>query len=109
MERMCGMLIPLVKSQIHPYANLWNNLILNERFNLLKYKTEFHKLIFPQEKEKTWPSHRVFTSSLYNEEYEFYSPSKKYVLTSAELKKLREAYSAIDDLNLNQIKVTYNI
>ena len=30
MERMCGMLIPLVKSQIHPYANLWNNLILNE-------------------------------------------------------------------------------
>ena len=30
MERMCGMLIPLVKSQVHPYANLWNNLVLNE-------------------------------------------------------------------------------
>jgi hypothetical protein len=107
MERMCGMLIPLVKSQIHPYANLWNNLVLNERFNLLKYKTEFHEHIFPQKEEKTWPSHRVFASSLYNEEYEFYSPSKKYVLTSAELKKLREAYSAIEDSNVNQIKVTY--
>ena len=35
MERMCGMLIPLVKSQIHPYANLWNNIVLNERFNHL--------------------------------------------------------------------------
>lgn len=109
MERMCGMLIPLVKSQIHPYANLWNNLVLNERFNLLKYKTEFYKHIFPQEEEKTWPSHRVFTSSFYNQEYEFYSPSKTYVLTSAELKKLKEAYSAIFDSNVNQIKVMYAI
>lgn len=107
MERMCGMLIPLVKSQIHPYANLWNNLVLNERFNLLKYKTEFHKHIFPQEKEKTWPSHRVFTSSVYNQEYEFYSPSEKYVLKSVELRKLRETYSAIYDSNINQIEVVY--
>ncbi len=30
MERMYSMLIPLVKSQVHPYANLWNNLVLNE-------------------------------------------------------------------------------
>lgn len=107
MERMCGMLIPLVKSQIHPYANLWNNLVLNERFNLLKYKTELYEHIFPQEEEKNWPSHRVFTSSLYNEEYEFYSPSKKYVLSPVELKKLRDAYSAIYDSNVNQIKVMY--
>jgi len=101
------MLIPLVKSHIHPYANLWNNLILNERFNLLKYKTKFHKLIFPQEEEKSWPLHRVFTSSLYNKEYEFYSLSQKYTLKSAELKKLRETYSAIYDSNINQIEVTY--
>jgi hypothetical protein len=106
MERMCGMLIPLVKLQIHPYANLWNNLILNERLNCLKYKTKLYERIFPQRQEKEWASHIVFTSSLY-EEYELYSPSKKYVLTSAELKKLREAYSAIEDSNVNQIKVTY--
>src|SRR5271170_2291772 len=52
MERICGMLIPLVKSQIHPYANLWNNLVLNERFNHLKYKTKFYERIFPS-KEKS--------------------------------------------------------
>ena len=52
MERMCGMLIPLVKSQIHPYANLWNNLVLNERFNHLKYKTKFYEQVFSQEEEK---------------------------------------------------------
>ena len=105
MERMCGILIPLVKSQIHPYASLWNNLVLNERFNLLKYKIEFYERIFPQEEEKELASHRVFTSPLYNEEYELYSPSKKYILTQAELKKLKEAYSAIYDLNVNQIEV----
>ena len=105
MERMCGILIPLVKSQIHPYANLWNNLVLNERFNLLKYKIEFYERIFPQEEEKELASHRVFTSPLYNEEYELYSPSKKYILTQAELKKIKEAYSAIYDLNVNQIEV----
>ena len=100
MERMCGMLIPLVKSQIHPYANL----VLNERFNLLKYKIEFYEHIFPQEEEKEWTSHRVFTSSLYDEEYELYSPSKKYILTPAELKKLKETYSAIYDLNINKLR-----
>ena len=52
MKRMCGILIPLVKLQIHPYANLWNNLVLNEQFNLLKYKTEFYEHIFPKEEEK---------------------------------------------------------
>ncbi len=104
MERMCGMLIPLVKSQLHPYANLWNNFILNERFNHLKYKTEFYEQIFPYEEEKKYPPHIVFTTSLY-EEYELYSPSKKYILTQAELKKLKEAYSAIYDLNVNQIEV----
>ena len=107
MERMCGMLIPLVKSQIHPYANLWNNFILSEQFNFLKYKSELNKHIFPQEEEKKWPLHRVFTSSLYNEEYELYSPSKKYVLTQVELNKLRNTYSAIYDLNVDQIKVVF--
>src|SRR5688572_22201813 len=67
MERMCGMLIPLVKSQIHPYANLWNNLILNERLNHLRYKKDIGQHIFLQKEEKELPSHIVFTSSLYDE------------------------------------------
>ena len=103
MERMCGMLIPLVKSQIHPYANLWNNIILNERFNHLKFK-ELYKEIFSDKEEKIWASHRVFSSILYDE-YEFYSPSKKYVLTSAELKKLKDIYAAIYDINIRTIEV----
>src|SRR6266540_3970464 len=87
-ERVCDMLILLVKSQKHSYVSLWNNILLNERFNYLKYKTEFYDQIFSQKEEKKWPSHRVFSSSLYDDEYEFYSPSKKNVLSSVELKKL---------------------
>ena len=99
------MLIPLAKSQLHPYANLWNNIVLYERFNILKYNKNIYEYIFPQDEEKKWPSHIVFASSLY-EEYELYSPSKKYTLTSAEFKKLKETYSAIYNLNINQIEVT---
>src|SRR6266511_2501645 len=105
MERVCGMLIPLVKSQKHSYASLWNNILLNKRFNHLKYKTEFYDQIFPQNKEKEWPSHQVFSFSLYNDKYEFYSLSKKYVLLSAELKKLKETYAIIFDININIIEV----
>jgi len=74
-ERMYRILIPLVKSQIHPYVNLWNNFILNERFNYLKYKTDFYEYIFSSKEEKELPIYRVFTSSLYEEGFEFYSPS----------------------------------
>lgn len=106
MERMCGMLIPLVKSQIHPYASLWNNIILNERFNHLKFN-EYYKQIFPEEEEeKKYPSHRVFSSSLY-EECELYSLSKKYKLSNAELKMLKETYTAIFNKNSKTIEVCY--
>src|SRR5215216_7910187 len=106
MERMCGMLIPLVKSQKYPYTSLWNNIVLNERFIHLKLNEDY-KQVFPEkEKEKIYPSHRVFSSSLY-EEYEFYSPSKKYKLSNAELKMLKETYAVIFDINSIIIEVCY--
>ncbi len=71
----------------------------------MKYKTEFYDQIFPQNEEKEWLSHRVFSSSLYDDEYEFYLLSKKYVLSNAELKKLKETYAAIFDININVIEV----
>jgi len=106
MERMCEMLIPLVKSQIHPYKSLWNNIILNERFNHLKFNEDYKEIFEEGEEEKEYPSHRVFSSSLY-EEYEFYSSSKKYNLSNAELKMLKETYAAIFDINSTTIEVCY--
>jgi hypothetical protein len=106
MERICGMLIPLVKSQIHPYKSLWNNIILNERFNHLKFNEDYKEIFEEEEEEKEYPSHRVFSSSLY-EEYEFYFSSKKYNLSNAELKMLKETYAAIFDINSTTIEVCY--
>ncbi len=71
----------------------------------MKYKTEFYDQIFSQKEEKEWLSHRVFSFSLYDDEYEFYSPSKKNVLSNVELKKLKETYAAIFDININGMKV----
>src|SRR5436189_4469406 len=85
-------------------TSLCKSFVLNERFNHLKYKTKFYEQVFSQEEEKEWPSHRVFSSSLY-EEFELYSPSKKYNLSTIELKKLKETYSAIFNLKINEIKV----
>ena len=42
---------------------------------------------------------------LYDDEYEFYSSSKKNVLSSVELKKLKETYAAIFDININGMEV----
>ncbi len=71
----------------------------------MKYKTEFYNQIFSQKEEKEWLSHWVFSFSLYDDEYEFYSPFKKNVLSSVELKKLKETYAAIFDININGIEV----
>ena len=103
MERM---LISLVKSQIHPYTSLWNNIILNERFNHLKFNENYKQIFSEEEEEKEYPSHRVFSSSLYKE-CELYSPSKIYKLSNAELKMLKETYAAILNINSVTIKVCY--
>ncbi len=71
----------------------------------MKYKTEFYDQIFSQKEEKEWPSHWVFSFSLYDDKYEFYSPSKKNVLSSVKLKKLKETYAAIFDININGMEV----
>ena len=49
----------------------------------------FYEHIFSQEKEKEWASHRVFTSFLYNEEYELYFPSKKIFFNTSRIKKIK--------------------
>ena len=76
MERLCGMLIPLINSQKLPYINLNNNVLLQERFKYLRFLLIFDKKVFSnfeEKKENTWPIHRVYSNELYDHEYEFYS------------------------------------
>jgi hypothetical protein len=110
MERLCGMLIPLVNSRKLPYINLTNNVLLQERFKYLQLlPTLGDKVfsIFEEKKEKTWPIHRVYSNGFYSNEYEFYSPYKKYELTKHEIMKLKDCYAAILQKDTQFIKVIF--
>ena len=47
---------------------------------------------------------RVFTTSLH-QEFELYSPSKKHILSTTKLTRLKETYSAIFDVNIETMQV----
>jgi hypothetical protein len=89
MERVCGMLLPLAKSCLHPYKNIINNIYLMESFNYLSYHQEIYQQIFLSKPHpKQYAQHLIFTNEDYLEE--FYFPSKKHVLLESQLRKIRE-------------------
>jgi hypothetical protein len=101
MERLCGMLLPLVKSRINPYKNLANNIILLEQFFHLPY-FNISRSIFHTKIEKEWKTNLVFGNiEEYNEE--FYWPSMNYTLSNNEkthlintIKELNSKYEIIN-------------
>jgi len=114
MERLCGMLIPLINSRKLPYINLNNNVLLQERFKYLRFLPIFNKKVFSnfeEKKENTWPIYRVYSNELYDHEYEFYSLSIEYILTKYEITKLKACYAAIlqnGTYNIEVICTFYN-
>ena len=52
MERFCGMLIPLVSSRKLPYVNLFNNVLMQERFKYLQLLPIYNEKVFSNFKEK---------------------------------------------------------
>ena len=111
MERLCGMLIPLINSRKLPYINLNNNVLLQERFKYLRFLPIFDKKVFSNfegKKENTWPIHRVYSNELYYHKYEFYSPSIGYILTKYEIMRLKAYYAAILQKDTYDIEVICN-
>src|SRR5687767_2632779 len=94
MERVCGMLLPLAKSRIHPYKNIINNVYLMELINYLPYR---HQQIFlPKLPSKKYAKHLVYSDENYQEE--FYFPTKKHTLSQIQLKKIKENLSTSYDI-----------
>jgi len=90
MERMCGILQPLIKSRIRPYVNLANTLTLLQQFYLLSF-FPVCKFIFKEKAPKQWSSERVF-GDIEGYDEEFYSPSTEYSLSKQELNHLIKFY-----------------
>ena len=95
MERYCGILIPLVSSRKLPYVNLFNNVLLQERFKYLQLLSKYDEKVFSnfKEKEKTWPPHRVISNNVHDRMYEFYSLCVSCKLTKNETMILKQYYA----------------
>lgn len=106
MERLCGMLLPLVRSKLHPYRNLTNNIILAEKFN--------HLFFLPSISDKLCNSSIVSTKNYSNckvfvldDKYEeLYWPSKKYTLNLTEIKQLKQYYSQLFKIPRKNLSVS---
>ncbi|CAB5189613.1 unnamed protein product [Rhizophagus irregularis] len=84
MERLCGMLVPLVHSKQHPYTNLRNQITIWTQFSHLQYKAEVNQKVFGNKLRE-----------LSTIEEELYSLSRKYCMNRTELQRLRAYYVTV--------------
>src|SRR6185437_9945088 len=93
MERLCGILLPLTHSRLHPYTNLTNNILLIEKFNHLAFISEYKQIFKIEESEKDNFLHKIFV--LENQKEKLYFPSKQYELNLSEVRILKNYYYQI--------------
>jgi hypothetical protein len=104
MERLCGMLLPMVYSKLRPYtSSLVNNLTLLDQLNHLQYTEEGKSILSNSEYQKKWSLKQVYGSVEDYEEEEFYWPSCDYVLNENESKALQKFYSEKVNFDIHNI------
>lgn len=106
MERLCGILLPLVHSRLHPYKNLTNNILLMERFNHLIFVYPSLSDQFSELSTKSYSEDKIFSL---NQVEEFYWPKKDYKLTVYETKQLKHFYSILLDIPKKRLEVSFII
>ena len=103
MERLCGILLPLVHSRLHPYKNLTNNVLLSERFNHLTFVYPLLSDRLNESSGKTYSEDKVF--SLDTQIEELYWPKRDYNLTVHEVKQLKHFYSILFNILKKNLEV----
>jgi len=100
------MLLPLVRSQSHPYVNLQNQITVWTRFAHLKYRSGVNQRIFERPEEtRVWPLHCVFTVPGITEE--LYSPYSIYMIDQTQERRLKEHYATERGISINMIGVSF--
>jgi hypothetical protein len=107
MERLCGMLLPLVRSRQHPYTNLRNQITTWTRFSHLQYKAEINQKLFGMNLKETqnYSENCVFTTD--GTEKELHSPTYKYCMNKTETQRLKAYYITALDKHANQLQVRF--
>ncbi|GBC00575.1 hypothetical protein RclHR1_00390029 [Rhizophagus clarus] len=99
-ERLFGMLLPLVQSKLHPYENLVNNITLRERFNHLQFYHTLQAQVFPPKSSKIHNENQVYINENYAEN--LYFPSSIHYLNKSTLIKLKRIYHSVYGINTNE-------
>ncbi|EXX77486.1 hypothetical protein RirG_023330 [Rhizophagus irregularis DAOM 197198w] len=106
MERLCGMLLPLVRSTQHPYTNLQNQITMWTQFSHLQYKPNIYQRLISKNSKKTlnYSENNYFTTD--GAEEVLYSLSRKYCMNRTEIQRLRAYYVTALNRNANQLSVS---
>jgi hypothetical protein len=106
MERLCGMLLPLVRSKQYPYINLQNQITMWIRFSHLQYKTEINQKLFGKSLEEMsdYSESRIFVIDGVKEK--LYPPSHKYCMNRTEMQRLKAYYITALNKHANQLVVS---
>ena len=104
-ERLCGILLPLVRSKQHPYINLQNQITTRIRFSHIQYKAEIKQKLFETniERTQTYSENRIFTIDGIEEE--LHSPSHRYCINRTEEQRLKAYYVTALDIHADQLQV----
>ncbi|CAG8742770.1 4527_t:CDS:10 [Gigaspora margarita] len=101
-ERMCGMLLPLVHSRQHLYTNFWNQITTWIHFSHLQDKAEIKQKLFDSSlKILNYSENCVFITD--NSQEILYSLLYKYCMNKPKLQHLKAYYIKALEINMNQL------
>ncbi|CAB4436877.1 unnamed protein product [Rhizophagus irregularis] len=99
-ERLFGMLLPLVRSKLHPYENLINNITLRERFNHLRFYCILQAQVFPSNQKRYTKKTRSILMKVILKS--FFFPSSNHYLNKSTIIKLKRHYFSAYGINTNE-------
>ncbi|CAG8778856.1 5419_t:CDS:2, partial [Racocetra persica] len=106
-EHVCSILLPLARSRLYPYKNIINNIYMIELFNHLKFYKQINQKISLPVQEAINSNQINFLAEGYEEQ--FFGPTAQYMLSKAELKKLKNHYITNFNVTSNQLRVYMEI
>ena len=74
-------------------------------FNHLQFYATIYTTIFPSQQDKDYAKHLIFSLPEVNEE--FYFLLQKYILSQAELKKIKDHFSVLYNIGNQKLKVSF--
>jgi hypothetical protein len=92
MERLCGMLLPLVRSRQHPYTNLTNQITIWSQFSHLQCFPDINKRVFGDLADIDQPEENRNFKVIDGDEV-LVPPMRKHIINQSEKRLLRTYYA----------------